>query len=431
MKRTLLSLIALAGMCIAVSAQQPVPERPRILISTDIGGTDPDDNQSMMHFLLYCNEFDTEGLVSSPSYGEGSKSEIHRMIDIYKQDLPWLKKHAKNYPKPAYLHSITKQGRKGAAPYAGYSTPTEGSQWIVECAKRQDKRPLYVLVWGGLDDLAQALHDAPEIKDRIRVYWIGGPNKKWSLNSYVYIAGNFPDLWFIENNSTYRSFIAKYKQNDEYNGGFYDHFVKGCGHLGADFYNYLKGMPKLGDTPALLYMMDGDPADPTRESWGGSFELCPRTPRVVYNRATTAQDTAQIYSVIEWRMKGPVLTDAEVGKPCVTLSIARQDWDGYYLGDGEYMVRYSTYKTGTQPYSITSDVLGFPSQSGYITIQNVFPGQSRPTDYVMGRQWYSDKTDPSLFWEGHQGAATIYKWRKAVFDDWGKRCGWLRDSDGK
>lgn len=30
---------------ITVMGQQPIPVKPRILISTDIGGTDPDDNQ--------------------------------------------------------------------------------------------------------------------------------------------------------------------------------------------------------------------------------------------------------------------------------------------------------------------------------------------------------------------------------------------------
>ena len=73
-----LILALLASMTLSSFAQQPVPERPRILISTDIGGTDPDDNQSMMHFLLYCNEFECEGLVSSPSFGTGDKSEILR-----------------------------------------------------------------------------------------------------------------------------------------------------------------------------------------------------------------------------------------------------------------------------------------------------------------------------------------------------------------
>jgi hypothetical protein len=38
-------------------AQKLVPVKPRILISTDIGGTDPDDNQSMTHFLMYSYMF--------------------------------------------------------------------------------------------------------------------------------------------------------------------------------------------------------------------------------------------------------------------------------------------------------------------------------------------------------------------------------------
>jgi hypothetical protein len=40
--------------------------RYRVLVSTDIGGTDPDDFQSMVHFLVYADCFDIEGIVSSP-----------------------------------------------------------------------------------------------------------------------------------------------------------------------------------------------------------------------------------------------------------------------------------------------------------------------------------------------------------------------------
>ncbi len=181
MKHVNLLVVLALLWCISMSsvmAQQLVPQRPRILISTDVGGTDPDDNQSIVHFLMYCNAFDTEGLVSSPSYGSGNKEEILRMIDLYEKQLPTLQKHDSGWAAPDYLRSITKQGRKGAAPYVGYSTPTEGSQWIVTCARKKSDRPLYVLVWGGLDDVAQALHDAPDIVPNIRVYWIGGPNKK-------------------------------------------------------------------------------------------------------------------------------------------------------------------------------------------------------------------------------------------------------------
>ena len=40
------------------------PQRPRVLVSTDIGGTDPDDFQSMAHLLVYADRFDLEGLIS-------------------------------------------------------------------------------------------------------------------------------------------------------------------------------------------------------------------------------------------------------------------------------------------------------------------------------------------------------------------------------
>lgn len=135
-----IALLLLAGTAF-LQAQQPVPEKPRVLISTDVGGTDPDDNQSVAHMLMYTDKFDTEGLVSSPSYGSGSKEELLRMIDLYEKDFRKLKRHFKELSAPDYLRSICKQGRKGAAPYCGYMTSTEGSDWIIECARREDKRP--------------------------------------------------------------------------------------------------------------------------------------------------------------------------------------------------------------------------------------------------------------------------------------------------
>ena len=416
----------LCGLCASVQARVKPAEKPRILISTDIGGTDPDDNQSMAHFLMYSDLFDTEGIVSSPSYGTGSKEEILRMIDVYEQDLPRLRRHAPSLASPARLRSITKQGRRGPAPLCGYTAATEGSDWIVRCARRDDPRPLYVLVWGGLDDLAQALHDAPDIAPRIRVYWIGGPNKKWSLNSYVYIVENFPGLWFIENNVSYRAFIADGKKPDKYNKGFYEAFAKDAGALGADFGSYLGGRPKMGDTPALLYMMDGDPANPEKESWGGRFERCGRSPRVVFRRTATAADSVQNYAVIEFHVSGPVLPDSMVGRPCAVLTIANQSWEGYYMGGGDYMARYSTYTLGTLPYTIVSTVQGFKPQGGEVTIVNSWPGRERDTDYELGNNWWTDHGAPELFHAFMQGGATIYKWRTEVMDDWGERWGWLK-----
>ena len=41
-------------------------------VTTDIGGSDPDDFQSMAHYLLYADMFDTEGLILFPL---GSRDE--------------------------------------------------------------------------------------------------------------------------------------------------------------------------------------------------------------------------------------------------------------------------------------------------------------------------------------------------------------------
>lgn len=427
MKKRIAGLMILGALAVqGFAAPQQTGQRQRVLVSTDIGGTDPDDNQSMAHLLMYTDRFDLEGIVSSPSYGEGNKEEILRMIDLYEKDLPMLGRHIGGLMSPDSLRAITRQGRKGAAPYCGYTTPTEGSEWIVECARRQSDRPLWISVWGGLEDVAQALHDAPDIAGKIKVHWIGGPNKKWSTNSYAYIVENFPDLYMIEDNASYRGFIAEKKNPDRYNAGFYEVYLAGAGNLGRDFIRYYDGLPKMGDTPALLYVMDGDPDDPTGESWGGSFEPTRRSSRAVFHRPVTAADTVPVYSIIELHIKGPVKDDIAPDSVCFRMDIRNQKWDGFYLGNGDYAVRHSTYYLGTLPYTITSDIPGFPCHEGAITVENLWPGRESATDYEVGANWYTDKADPALFWKKLQGAQTVLKWREAVMEDWGKRLGYLK-----
>ncbi|MBE7168969.1 MAG: DUF1593 domain-containing protein [Williamsia sp.] len=415
---------------LAMTAQKPVPVKPRILISTDIGGTDPDDNQSMIHFLMYSNLFNTEGLVSSPSYGKGSKEEILRMIALYEKDLPRLQGHEKGFPSADALRALCKQGRQGAAPFAGYSTATEGSEWIVQCARKKSSQPLWVLVWGALDDLAQALHDAPAIRNNIKVYWIGGPNKKWSANSYAYILEHFPDLWFIEVNSSYYGFFSNNGMPDSVKTtSYYDKYINNAGYMGRDFKNYYGGNVKMGDTPSLLYMMDGDPNNPFKESWGGSFEKFNHSSRLVFNRNTTLTDTVTVCSIVEYYFKGPRL-NIPADSACFTLSvkagIGEQKWDGYYKGEGNYVVRYAPKQSETLSYSITSSIPGFPEQSGQLVVDNLWPGKARKTDYPLGPHWYTDRGDPQLYDGKIQGGITVKKWRNQVLQDWAKRWSWLK-----
>lgn len=429
MYKPITTLILLFFSC-GLLAQQPVPVKPRILISTDIGGSDPDDNQSMTHLLMYSEKFTIEGLVSSPSYGNGSKQEILRMIDLYEKDFPQLQKHQKNLATPNYLRSITKQGRKGNAPYAGYTTATEGSDWIIQCAKKKSTQPLWILGWGGLEDIAQALHDAPEIQNKIRIYWIGGPNKKWSANSYAYIAAHFPNLWCIEVNSSYYGFFSNSNAIDSVKSSdYYEKYIQAAGHLGKDFKSYYNGDVKMGDTPSLLYMMDGDPNNPKRESWGGSFEQFTHSPRVVFNRVTNITDTVAFCTVVEFHFKG-----AEINIPkdsvCFYMETPYknnvQKWAGYYLGDGEYAVKYVPKQAEIVNYTFTSALSGFSTKEGKLVVTNVWPGNTNSTDYTLGKNWYTDKADPNLYDGKIQGGQTLLKWRKDILLDWAKRWEWLK-----
>lgn len=406
-------------------------DKPRILISTDIGGSDPDDNQSMTHLMMYSDRFEIEGLVSSPSYGGGSKKELLRMIDLYEKDYPKLAAHNASLNKPAYLRSVCKEGYRGIAPFSGFSKPTEGSEWIVKCARKKSSKKLWVLVWGGLEDVAQALHDAPDIKDKIRVYWIGGPNKKWGANSYSYIASNFPDLFFIENNASYRGFFSNKGSSPAFNSNnYFARYIQSAGNLGDDFDdNHYKGNVKMGDTPSLLYMMDGDPENPLKDSWGGRFERFNSSPRFVYNRTTSLKDTAHVYAILEFHFKGPA-ADIPVGASCFDMTISSSfgsnTWQGYYLGNGDYAIKYAHKQAETFIYKLSSKIPALDGIEGALVVDNQWPGAATPDGYRLGSNWYTDISSPDAFESGWQGAKTVRDHREEVLADWAKRWEWLR-----
>jgi len=147
-------------------------ERVRVLVSTDVGGSDPDDFQSLVHLLLYADVLEIEGLVASPP-GKGRLSDIVEVLRAYEADYPRLVARSAAYPPPEALERVARQGALESAPEAGHSVPTDGSRWIVERASIPDPRPLWILVWGGLSDGAQALHDRPEIASSIRIVSTG------------------------------------------------------------------------------------------------------------------------------------------------------------------------------------------------------------------------------------------------------------------
>lgn len=259
-----------ASLLFAACAEKEENDLPRIIVSTDIGGNDPDDFQSMVHLLVYADRFNIEGLISSPPY-KGRKEHIVESIQAYAKDYENLKTYSANFPHPDSLIRVTKQGtlepQRGDEP----EELSEGAEWIIKKAGEQSRKPLYILVWGSITDVAQAVHAKPEIKENIRVYFIGSWNTVQDQNSRDYLYNNHPDLWLIENNTTFRGmYMGGNQSGDLGNISFVENHVKGHGALGDLFVEKKKDI-KMGDTPSVLYLLNGDFDNPEGESWGGSF----------------------------------------------------------------------------------------------------------------------------------------------------------------
>jgi len=392
--------------------------KPRIIVSTDIGGTDFDDFQSLVHLLLYADMIDLEGLIASP-WGEGRDRKRHllTLISVYQRDYPNLRAWSTAYPTPDYLRGICHQGGSDLAGPQGWGEPTAGSNAIIAAARRADDRPLWVLLWGGFEDLAQALHDAPDILPKLRVVMIGGPNKKWSINAYDYLAREHRDLWVIENNATYRGwFVGGDQSGDLGNRSFVARHVKGVGALG-DYFASIAPDIKMGDTPAFTYVLGARPEQPDAGGWGGSFVRAWARPRVTFTTAPSAADVVETFAVLDlvYRPQGPA-----PAQPGATLHVDGQEFPGYADADGAWHFRFSAKEAKTWTYRITSNHPGLDGRHGGFTSRMPAPEQARhpATDLP---HWWTDDPDPQVAEGQHQGAKTISRWRADFLRDFAAR----------
>jgi hypothetical protein len=391
-------------------------DRPRVLVSTDIGGTDPDDFQSMVHLLLYTDVLDVEGIVSSP-YGPGRRDHILQVIDRYAADYAYLKRHSDRYPEPDALRRITKQGAIDTSTGSGVGRRTEGSDWIVQSARRPDPRPLWVLVWGGIDDLAQALHDAPDILPKLRVYFIGGPNKMWSVDAYNYLEEHHPELWMIEANSTYRGWFVGGNQSGDWNNrAFVAAHVAGRGALGDFFAPLLDGI-KMGDSPSVGYLLRNPLDDPSRPGWGGQFVRIWDGRKTIFDRLTTERDSAEAFGVVELALPVPSGMTEEHS--------ARMIFDGRIPAvaarDGPILrFRFSPRDAKVWPYVIRSTFPPLDGQSGRFS---AVPPPSERTARPSARHphWWIDDPDPRAAEGVHAGAGSVSRWREEFLRDFAER----------
>lgn len=138
--------------------------KTRVIVTSD---GEIDDECSLVRFLLYANEWNVEGLITSSSqyHWQGHKwagdDWMDRFLDAYADVYPNLVKHDKTYPSPEYLKSITFLGNVAAE--GEMELITAGSQHIVKVLLDQtNTNPVWVQAWGGTNTLARALKTIEE-----------------------------------------------------------------------------------------------------------------------------------------------------------------------------------------------------------------------------------------------------------------------------
>jgi CubicO group peptidase (beta-lactamase class C family)/murein DD-endopeptidase MepM/ murein hydrolase activator NlpD len=261
--------------------------RLRLLIETDAGG-DPDDEQSLVRFLLYANEWDVEGIIANRPATRRPENKnpedtglaiVRRLLDAYGQCRPNLVRHDARYPTREFLWQRT---------VAGYDDTNDAVNLILAAVDKDDPRPLWYSDWG--TDHGAATNNLKRALDRVlRERGLEGYARfksKLRLTSYDKFGEHTTTLvppfalWVdtfrppVEGKRWYHRFSALTAKA----GGFdlkrdvlADH-----GPLGALYPTNTGLWGKEGDTMTFLYLVPtgmNDPQEPTWGSWAGRYGL--------------------------------------------------------------------------------------------------------------------------------------------------------------
>jgi dienelactone hydrolase len=277
-------LLALALPMGRVAADEPASSRLRLLIETDAGG-DPDDEQSLVRFLLYANEWDVEGLIANRPVaraGENRNRErtglgiVRALVNAYGQCWTNLAQHDLRYPNPEVLLART---------VAGYDDTEAGVNLILRAVDSPDPRPLWYSDWGSdngaaTNNLRRALDRVlrergaagyAHFKGRLRLasYDKFGEHTRTSPPWTLWVNTWQPELGGRRWYHRFSALTAKA-------GGFdlQRDVLTGHGPLGALYPANTTHAQKEGDTASFLHLAPtgmNDPQEPTWGSWAGRY----------------------------------------------------------------------------------------------------------------------------------------------------------------
>ena len=272
----------------------------RVLVSTDLGGN-PDDIQSLYRLIHYSDVLKVEGITSCTGPGSEPSAGLIRHW-VQRVDVEHLR--GNGYPELMSEVDLLEAVVQGTTTVGGPGPgkETAGSRKIIERALVGPDEVLWVRVCESITDVAQALHDGPDIASRIRVNYIRSSNTVNDPDArdyvYAFMSEQYPELWWIENGvlsklsrDTLRGIYQTGEQGGEWgNIAFIEENIRGRGtdHDGlfdevcGDAFpaaGWPEGSLKEGDSPTLLHLLPpvfggvGNVDDSASESWGGGTVL--------------------------------------------------------------------------------------------------------------------------------------------------------------
>ena len=93
----------------------PYVEKQRVVVMTDIAN-EPDDQMSMVRFLVYSNHFDVEGLIATTSTWMKNKVRpdvLRMLVGAYEEVQPRLLRHQPGFPPADALRAVIAAGQPG------------------------------------------------------------------------------------------------------------------------------------------------------------------------------------------------------------------------------------------------------------------------------------------------------------------------------
>ena len=240
----------------SLSYMVPENKKLRVIIDTD-AACEADDPFAIAHALM-CKKLEVKAIFAeqfgNPATMKMSYDEIIRVLE------------AMDLSVPVFM------GEEGKLSAVAGKQISEAAKFLIEEAKREDDKPLFVLCLGASTNVASAIRSCPEIISKLTVVWIGGQNPDGFFENHrEFNAGNDieavnivvssgVEFWQIPNNvyGSMKIGIAELQRK-----------VSPCGKIGKHLYENLVNYNvskyagwtageswSLGDSPAVGVALD-------------------------------------------------------------------------------------------------------------------------------------------------------------------------------